>query len=140
MCNDSITCKSTNPTITDQLAALFGQECSRIFEHVYVCGAEVAGNREDLDQRNIRYIINCAANVCPNVFETDPDFHYLTIRMADGAGEDISWFFPQVCIRTIKAIACSVRRGYGAFHVGIVIWIHRLYPSSRLQCSKTKTS
>jgi protein-tyrosine phosphatase len=81
------------------------QPCSEVFEHIYVSGYDVACNREELDKRSIRYIVNCASSACANAFETDPQFTYLTLNMMDGGSEDLGWFFPQVS-RTFHVQCC----------------------------------
>jgi protein-tyrosine phosphatase len=79
-------------------------ECTEICPYLFVGGAKVAQSLNILEERGITHIINCAASVIPNYFESSPNICYLSLKMLDGRDDDISWFITDVVQFIYKAM------------------------------------
>ncbi|CAB3410032.1 unnamed protein product [Caenorhabditis bovis] len=60
--------------------------------YLYLGNGETARNREILDKYAITYVINVTSNL-PNVFENDPNMHYLRISVDDNSSHNLTKFF-----------------------------------------------
>ncbi|KAL4486728.1 hypothetical protein ABPG72_022203 [Tetrahymena utriculariae] len=77
---------------TTKMIKIFGQICSEITPNfLYVSGEDVANNKQKLKQNGITHIINCAGDVCKNLFPED--FVYKTYRLKDAKTENIECIF-----------------------------------------------
>lgn len=71
---------------------LFPFEGLEIFDRIYVGGVNVAKDRELIDQRNIKAIVN-ATKELPNYYEDDENFSYFKISVTDSIDSPLSKYF-----------------------------------------------
>ena len=83
----------------------FSEICSEVMKNfLYVGGESIASNREVLKEMGVTHVVNCAADVCRNLFPND--FTYLTYYLKDSKTENIECLFYEV-IRFIDQVAAK---------------------------------
>lgn len=87
------TTKTQKPERTKQ-QELFPFEGLEIFPRIFVGGVNVAKDRELIDQRNIKAIVN-ATKELPNYFSEDESFSYYKISVTDSIDSPLSKYFDE---------------------------------------------
>lgn len=114
-----------------ELIASCDAECSMITPFLFVGGFTVANSKEILKQHKITRIINCALSAVDSVFESEPEFTYLSLDMLDGRQDDISWYLCEVInfIEIARKDKCGVllhcQKGISrscSFAIAYIMW------------------